>query len=163
MLRKRLSKVTITLLIRSLNWRNHTSVMTVEHQDTLIQIAISGLLLNKAIVYHPLEVKINFKTLWLLLELLQAILFLTNFNGFILLLILLSRGLRKRKLLLPPNLLFGRKKTPLSDSSTYLAFLVCMLFWVSLVLLLFDMLVCLFYFLLLIDPKKKKEKWKIQK
>ena len=35
--------------------------------DTLVQIVINGLPLNKAIVCHPSEAKINFKTLWLLL------------------------------------------------------------------------------------------------
>ena len=68
LLRKRISRTIITPLIRSLNQRNHTSVITVENRDTLFQIAISGLLLNKAIVCHLLEAKINFKTLWLLLE-----------------------------------------------------------------------------------------------
>ena len=65
---KKIGRIIITPLIRSLNLRNLTSVITVEHQDQLVQIVISGLLLNKATVCYLPEAKINFKTLWLLLE-----------------------------------------------------------------------------------------------
>ena len=64
---KKLSRTIIAPLIRSLNLRNLTFVITMKHQDTLIQIVTSGLLLNKAIVCYLLEAKINFKTLLLLL------------------------------------------------------------------------------------------------
>ena len=74
--------------------------------------------------------------------------------GLILPLIHLSRGLRKRIFLLPPNLLFGRKKTPLSDSFTYLESLMCICCFESvLCLLLFNMLVCLCCF---INTKNEK-------
>ena len=54
-------------LIRSLNQRNLISIIIVEHRDTLVQIAISGLPLNKVIMCYLSEAKINFKILWLLL------------------------------------------------------------------------------------------------
>ena len=68
MLLKKLNRTITAPLIKSLNLRNLTFVITVEHWDTLVQIVISGLPLNKAIVCHLSEAKINFKTLWLLLE-----------------------------------------------------------------------------------------------
>ena len=40
--RKRLSKIIIALLARSLNRRSHISAITVEHPGTFNQIAISG-------------------------------------------------------------------------------------------------------------------------
>ena len=68
MLLKKLNRTITAPLIKSLNLRNLTFVITVEHWDTLVQIVISGLPLNKAIVCHLSEAKINFKTLWLFLE-----------------------------------------------------------------------------------------------
>ena len=65
---KKLSRTLIAPLIKSLKQRNLISIIIVEHRDTLIQIVISGLPFNKVIVCYLLEAKINFKTLWLLLE-----------------------------------------------------------------------------------------------
>ena len=42
LLRKRPSKMAIALLAKSLNQRSHTFVITIEHPDTHVQIAISG-------------------------------------------------------------------------------------------------------------------------
>ena len=138
LLRKRISRTIITPLIRSLNQRNHTSVITVENRDTLFQIAINGLLLNKTILCHPLEAKINSKILWLLLENFWKLFFFNLISmSLILPLIHLSKGLRIRKFLFPPKLLFGRKKTPLSDSFTHLVSRVLLLFWVNLVFIAF--------------------------
>ena len=123
--KKKLSRTIIVPLIRSLNRRNLTSVIIVEHRDTLVQIAISGLLLNKAIVCHLLEAKINFKTLWLILGNFWRSCCSWQILIGLILLIHLSKSLRKRMPLLPPNLLFGRKNTSLSDSFTYPASLVC--------------------------------------
>ena len=64
---KRLSRTLIAPLIRSLNQRNLIYVITVEHRETPVQIAISGLPHNKATICYLLKVKIIFKTLWLLL------------------------------------------------------------------------------------------------
>ena len=123
---KKLSRTIISPPIRSLKRRNLTSVIIMEHRDTLVQIAISGLLLNKVIVCHCLEAKINFKIFWLLLEnFCRSCCSWQTLMGSILLLIHLSKALRKEMPLLLPNLLFGRKKTLLSDLLTYLVSFVC--------------------------------------
>ena len=76
----------------------------------------------------------------------------------ILLHILLIRGFRTGKVHLLPSLLFGRKKTPLSNSILFLASLVCLVgsFRVSLV---FFFLICFFVclFCLLFFNKKGGE------
>ena len=58
----------IRLKIRSLNQRNRISVITMELWDSLVQPAISGQPLNKAIVCYHLVVKVKFHHLWVLLE-----------------------------------------------------------------------------------------------
>ena len=58
----------IRLNIRSLNQRSCIFVITVELWDTLVQIAISGQPLNRAIVFYHLVVKVKFHHLWVLLE-----------------------------------------------------------------------------------------------
>ena len=58
----------IRLNIRSLNQRSCIFVITVELWDTLVQIAISGQPLNRAMVCYHREVKIRFHHLWVLLE-----------------------------------------------------------------------------------------------
>ena len=58
----------IRLNIRSLNHRSCIFVITVELWDTLVQIAISGQPLNRAIVFYHLVVKVKFHHLWVLLE-----------------------------------------------------------------------------------------------
>ena len=119
LLRKRLSRIITTLLIRSLNQRSHIFAITVEHPATLIQITISGQPLNQVIVCHLLGAKINFNSLQPLLEnfLRLSCYSLTSMDST-LLPIHMNKGLCKRKVL-HPGLSFGRKKIP-SDSFTLL-------------------------------------------
>ena len=113
----------ISLLARSLNQRSHTSVITIEHLDTFVQIAINGQPLNRVIVYHLLAAKINSNSLWLLLEnFLRLSCFFRTSMDSILLLIHPNKDSCKRKV--PhPGLPFGRKMTP----SDYITFLPCCL------------------------------------
>ena len=67
--RKRLETLGLRRLItKSLNRRSHISIITVEFQGILVQIATSDLPLNKAIVCSHPEIKISFHSLLLLLE-----------------------------------------------------------------------------------------------
>ena len=114
----------IALSARSLKQRSHTSVIIVEHPDTFTQIAISGQPLNRVIVCHLLAAKINFNSLWLLLEnFLRLSCFFQTSMDSILLLIYLNKDSCKRKF---PHLglLFGRKRT-LSNSITFLNYCLC--------------------------------------
>ena len=67
--RKRLETLGLRRLItKSLNQKSRISIITVELQGILIQIATSDLPLNKAIVCSRPKIKINFHPLLLLLE-----------------------------------------------------------------------------------------------
>ena len=119
LVRKRLSRIIIALPTRSLYLRSPTSVTTMEHMDTLIQIAINGQPLNKAIVFHLQKTKINFNSLWPFVEnFLRRSCFSRTSMVSTLLLIHLNKGSCKRKAL-HPGLPFGRKKIPI-DSFTFL-------------------------------------------
>ena len=114
----------IALLAKSLNQRSHTFVITIEHPDTHVQIAISGQPLNRAIVCHLSVAKINSNSHWLLLEnFLRLSCFFRTSMDSILLLIHPNKGSCKRKV--PhPSLPSRRKKTP-SDSITFLPCCLC--------------------------------------
>ena len=60
---------------------------------------------------------------------------------------------------LPPSLLFGRKKTPSSDSIFVLASLVCLVDVFCVTLVFFNMFVCVFIFFSM-KKGKKYEKYK---
>ena len=141
LLRKRLSRIIITLLIRSLNQRSHIFATTMEHLDTLIQITISGQPLNQVIMCHLLGAKINSNSLQPLLEnfLRLSCYSLTSMDSTFLL-IHLNKGLCKRKIF-HPSLSFGRKKIP-SDSFTLL--ISCMVGCCGLSQSSFRCFVCLF-------------------
>ena len=71
-------------------------------------------------------------------------------------LIHLCRDLRTGKIHLPPSLLFGRKKTPSSDSIPNLASLVCLCLSQSSFFNYF--LICLFFWFIAFNKKKEKSK-----
>ena len=163
LLRKRLSRIIITLPTRSLYQRSPTSVNTVEHSDTLVQIAISGQPLNRAIVCHLLAAKINSNSPWLLLEnfLRPSCFFRTSMDS-ILPLIHLNKGLCKRKYphpSLPPR----RKRTPSDSITSFPNFqcVCCFMFstWSqSGFYAFFNFLICLFvlfWFVLIIKKNTK--------
>ena len=81
--RKRLETLGLRRLItKSLNRWSRISVITVEFQGILVQIATSDLPLNKAIVCSRPEIKISFHPLTYLGDLLKALMFLLNLNNF---------------------------------------------------------------------------------
>ena len=93
-------------------------------KHTLFQIAISGQPLNKAIVCHLLETKINSNSFWVLLEnfLRLSCFFRTSIDS-ILLLIHLNKGSCERKI--PHPCLPSRRKRTTSDSITSLPCCLC--------------------------------------
>ena len=124
LVRERLSGIITTPPTRSPNQRSLTSTITMEHLCTLIQIAISGQPLNKAIVCHLLGAKINSNFPQPPLEnFLRPSCYSLISMDSTLLVIHLNKGSCKRKVL-HPGLSFGRKKIP-SDSFTFL--ISCML------------------------------------
>ena len=159
--------MTIILSARSLNQRSRTSVNIVEHPNTFVQIAISGQPLNRVIVCHLLAAKINFNSLWLLLEnFLRLSCFFQISMDSILLLIYLNKGSCKRKV---PylGLISGRKRTP-SDSITFLPYCLCACCFMFSVLsqssfCSFFLYACFFFFLLFSFLNKKGKIRKIQK
>ena len=121
--RKRLSRIIIALPTKKAQPMKHTSAIIAEHLGILIQIAISGQPLNKAIVCHLLGAKINSNSLYPLLENFQLLCYYQISMDSTPILIYLNKGLCKRKVL-HPSLLSRRKKIP-SDSLTFL--ISCML------------------------------------
>ena len=119
LVRKRLSRIIIAPPTRSLNQRSLTSAITVERLGTLVQIAISGQPLNKAIMCHLLGVKINTNSLQpLLANFLRLSCYSLISMDSTLLLIHLNKGSCKRNVL-HLGVPSGRKKIP-SDSFTFL-------------------------------------------
>ena len=119
LVRKRLSRIIIAPPTRSLNQRSLTSAITMERLGTLVQIAINGQPLNKAIMCHLLGVKINTNSLQpLLANFLRLSCYSLISMDSTLLLIHLNKGSCKRNVLhlVVPS---GRKKIP-SDSFTFL-------------------------------------------
>ena len=119
LVRKRLSRIIIAPPTRSLNQRSLTSAITMEHLGTLVQIAINGQPLNKAIMCHLLGVKINTNSLQpLLANFLRLSCYSLISMDSTLLLIHLNKGSCKRNVL-HLGVPSGRKKIP-SDSFTFL-------------------------------------------
>ena len=119
LVRKRLSRIIIAPPTRSLNQRSLTSAITVERLGTLVQIAINGQPLNKAIMCHLLGVKINTNSLQpLLANFLRLSCYSLISMDSTLLLIHLNKGSCKRNVL-HLGVPSGRKKIP-SDSFTFL-------------------------------------------